>query len=39
MILLFLWEVELIMKTETRMNHYTDFLDNFYTSFSILERR
>ena len=33
MILLFLWEVELIMKTETRIHQHTDSLDSIYTAF------
>jgi len=39
MILLFLWEVELIMKTETRIHSHTDLLDNIYNAFPVFERR
>ena len=39
MILLYLWEFELIMKTENRYHEPTDFLDYFYSAFPIFERR
>ena len=39
MILLFLWEVELVLSTESRMHHSTDVFDFFYTAFPIFERR
>jgi hypothetical protein len=39
MILLFLWEVELILKTETRFNSGPDLLDRVYSAFPVFERR
>lgn len=39
MILMFLWEVEIIMKTETRIHQHTDSLDTIYTAFPMFERR
>jgi hypothetical protein len=40
MILLFIWEVDLIISTESRMNNnQPDFIDFFYTAFPIFERR
>lgn len=36
MILLFIWEVDLIISTEGRLNNYSvDYLDYLYTSFPI----
>ncbi len=36
MILLFIWEVDLIISTEARLNNYNiDYLDYIYTSFPI----
>lgn len=40
MILLFIWEVDLIISTESRLNyHDVDYLDYVYKSFPIFERR
>jgi hypothetical protein len=36
MVLLFVWELDLIMSAETRLHtNHTDFLDNIYTAFPI----
>lgn len=40
MILMFVWEIDLIMTTESRLHgNYTDFLDNYYFAFPMFERR
>ena len=40
MILLFIWEVDLIITTESRLHHsQTDFVDYLYSAFPIFERR
>lgn len=40
MILLFVWEIDLIMSAESRLHSgYTDFLDRIYPAFPIFERR
>jgi len=40
MILLFIWEVDLIISTESRFNiHSVDFIDYIYKNFPIFERR
>lgn len=40
MILLFIWEVDLIINTESRLsNNGPDLLDYIYTAFPIFERR
>lgn len=34
--MLFIWEVDLIVTTESRLNsHYSDWLDYIYTAFPI----
>lgn len=36
MIMLFIWEVDLIITTESRLNnHYSDWLDYIYNAFPI----
>ena len=40
MILLFVWEIDIIMTTESKLHgQYTDFLDNFYFGLPMFERR
>lgn len=40
MIILLLWEIDLILSTESKLHHFsTDILDEFYLAFPIFERR
>ena len=40
MILLFLWEVDLIISAESRLNtHTVDYIEKIYKNFPIFERR
>ena len=38
--ILTIWEIDLIMTTESRLHrNYSDFLDNYYFAFPMFERR
>lgn len=40
MILLFVWEIDIIMTTESKLHtNYSDFWDNFYFALPMFERR